>query len=393
MQSRLQISALIVLVCCPPFARAQERNAEIQAHVQRAREALAGHDLQRASQEYAEILKLDPRNSEVYTAQGATLYALGKPAEATAALEAALNLDPAQTTAEVFLGLSKSDLGRCADAVPLLRRHFNDRAEPKLRRMVGLSLLNCYAGTSQFDQALDLARALKSSYPDDADVLYNLAEVYSQLLNATVDELLKKHPDSYRIHQLAGETLEAQGENAQALKEYRKALEINPKLPRIHYRIGNLIALEGAGPEADREALAHFGQELAVNPGDAASEYQIGEILRKGRQLEEARKRFLRALELSPDFVEARVGLAKVYAAEHQSEKALRELEEAIRTRPENASAHYTLMVLYRDLGRTEDAKRELAAFQKLEAQQEKDFRSQLRSLLTGERKRGEKPR
>jgi len=124
--------------------------------------------------------------------------------------QTALALDPGQTSAELFLGLSKSDLGQCADTVPLLRKHFNERREPKLRRMVGLSLLNCYGGSSDLDQALELARSLKRSYPEDPDVLYNLAEVYSQLLNGTVDELLKKHPDSYRIHQLAGETLEAQ---------------------------------------------------------------------------------------------------------------------------------------------------------------------------------------
>ena len=96
----------------------QTRSAEIQRRYQLAREALAQHDLQRASQEYAEILKLDPRNAEIYAALGMTLYGMGKPAEAVAALGAALNLDGTQTTAELFLGLSRSDLGQCAEAIP-----------------------------------------------------------------------------------------------------------------------------------------------------------------------------------------------------------------------------------------------------------------------------------
>ncbi len=62
-----QASTLVVFISCASL-RAQVNSAEIQAHYQRAREAVAHHDLQRASQEYAEILKLDPRNAEVYAA-------------------------------------------------------------------------------------------------------------------------------------------------------------------------------------------------------------------------------------------------------------------------------------------------------------------------------------
>ena len=130
-----------------------------------------------------------------------------------------------------------------------------------------------------------------------------------------------------------------------------------------------------------------------MNPADAASEYQIAEILRKDRQLDEARKHFLRALELSPNFAEARVGLANIYVAENHFDLALKELYEAVREQPENSNAHYTRMVVYRDLGRTEDAQRELAIFKDLEARKEKDFRSQLRSLLTGKTADADKPR
>jgi tetratricopeptide (TPR) repeat protein len=371
----------------------QTRSAEIQRRYQLAREALVQHDLQRASQEYAEILKLDPRNAEIYAALGMTLYGMGKPAEAVAALGAALNLDGTQTTAELFLGLSRSDLGQCAEAIPLLRKNFSERTEQKLRRLVGLSMLNCYSSSSELELALDLARTLKRSYPDDPDVLYHLAAVYSQLWNATVAELLKQHPESYRIHQLAGETLEAQGKNDLAMREYRKAVEINPKVPRVRYRIGRLIAAKGRDPAMDQEALSQFRQELAVNPADAASEYEIGEIFRKNHQLEEAQKHFLRALELSPTFVEARVGLAKVYMANHRPEQALKELEQAIRSQPEDAAAHYTLMLVYRDLGRTEESNRELAVFQQLEAKKDRGFKSLLESLLTGKAEPLERPR
>src|SRR5215510_4237592 len=83
-------------------ALAQSRSAAIEQHYQRARDALTSHDLQRASQEYAEILKLDPQNAEILTAQGMTFYGLGRPSEAATTLKAALSLNPGQTKVELF---------------------------------------------------------------------------------------------------------------------------------------------------------------------------------------------------------------------------------------------------------------------------------------------------
>src|SRR5262245_40390237 len=75
---------------------AQNRVLTVEQHYQRVRDALAKHDLQRASQEYEEILKLDPQNVEILTAQGMTLYGLGRPSAAVTSLKAALSLNPGQ---------------------------------------------------------------------------------------------------------------------------------------------------------------------------------------------------------------------------------------------------------------------------------------------------------
>lgn len=381
---RVWIAKVLLLLFSAVELAAQDRVALIQQHYQRAREALAQHDLQRASYEYAEILKLDPQNSEVSAAQGMTLYGLGKPAEAAAALKHALGLNPEQANVELFLGLAQSDLGQCDQAVPLLRKYFHERTEKKLRRLVGISLLSCHLSGPNLDEAIDLGRTLRQLYPEDADVLYHVATVYSRLWNEAVAELVKKAPDSFRVHQLAGEALEAQGKGDQAIKEYRKALEINPKVPQLHYRIGRIVLAESGDSEADRKALEHFERELAINAGNASAHLEMGEIFRKGRNFEAARKHYDRALELSPALVEARVGLSKVYLAEQKPERALKELEEAIRQDPRNAAVRYALMLTYRDLGRTEDAQRELRIFQNLEEEKTKSFNMLLQSLLTG---------
>src|SRR5213596_1018027 len=82
------------------------------------------------------------------------------------------------------------------------------------------------AGNSARDRS-----GAQKDYPEDADVLYYAAGLYSRLWNAAVADLVKTAPASYRVHQVAGEALEAQGRDEQAIKEYQKALDLNPKAP------------------------------------------------------------------------------------------------------------------------------------------------------------------
>src|SRR5947209_1328747 len=131
----------VIIACGLLPASAQTNKAEIDAHIQKAREAIARHDLKAAIDEYADVLKLDPGNVEVTVARGIALYALSDPAEAVKSLAAAVAADSTRADAETFLGLSLADLNQCRDALPLLTKQFNLQLDPTLRRRVALSLL------------------------------------------------------------------------------------------------------------------------------------------------------------------------------------------------------------------------------------------------------------
>lgn len=364
------------------MGHAQANSTSFQACLQRAQDALATHNLDAASHAYAEALTYDPRSVEAHTGLGIALYGMGKPKEAAAELHASLQLDPSQKTAQLFLALSDAGLGQCGEAIPQLNGYLHGTTEPKLRRVVGLNLMICYENGSDLNRARDVAQALNESFPDDAEILFHLAEVYSRLLDTTVNELLKKHPDSYRFHQIAGETLEAENNAKQAVKEYRRALEINPRAISLHYRIGKLLLTSIGGSEGDAQALVEFRKELETNPADSASEYQIGEILLRDHRTDESRESYQRALELSPDFTDAHIGLAKVELNDHQPTMAVKELERAIQLEPTNPSAHYALMLAYRDLGEKEQATSEMEVFRNLKSKEDTDFRSKLQALL-----------
>ena len=362
--------------------RAQNDQAKVQTYMESARAAIARHDLNAANSDYAQILKLDPGNTQILVARGVVLYALGQPAEAIVLLRSALKLDPVNQQAEAFLALSLADSGDCQQALPILEKRFDDALELKTRRLVGLALLGC-SGIRNPDVAVTTARRLQKWFPEDADVLYQVAELYSELSRQAVNDLLKKHPDSFRVHELAGEAWEAQGNDAQAMAEFRKALEFNAKAPHLHYRIA-MVLLREKTDASTRQALEELKLELLANPADAPSEYQVAEIRRKQNELDDASAHFLKAIQIDPNMAQAYIGLAKVKVSRRDWEGAIQQLHSAVGLAPDDPKPHYALMLAYKESGRAEEAKRELAIVQSLNAKEQRESDNMLRTLLTG---------
>src|SRR5258708_23077537 len=120
--------------------------------------------------------------------------------------------------------------------------------------------------------------------------------------NDTLYEMYRKTPGSYRVNQISAEIFEIQNRYPEAAAEYRKAIEKNPAVLNLHFRLGRTLLLESHSPDNLVLARREFEKELALNPADAVAEYEIGQILLTSQQSPEATRRFERALEISPDF-------------------------------------------------------------------------------------------
>jgi predicted Zn-dependent protease len=359
----------------------QNTPANLQELTHKIDQALRANNLAEAEQEYRQMLAQDPRNSQAWTGLGILLYGSGRAEDAGKALQKALDIDPASQRAELFLGLSYSYLHRCSTAKPILSKYFESEPVGKLQRLTGLALLGCSSGGTDPLPALQAAERLKQLYPGDADVLFESAELYTRLWNQSAGELLAKHPDSDRVHQLAGEVYEAQNNYDQAIREYFLALADNPKLLQMHYRIGQLYLKQGS-PDADEKAMAEFRQENAINPASAVSNLAMAEIERHKHMLDQAKSLYELAIRLDPDLTEAKVGLAQTLLGQHEIDGASRILRALIAEHPENASAHYALMLTYREQGNMPEANKEMSTFRKLQTANADDFKSKLNALL-----------
>src|SRR5580704_13009279 len=298
-----------------------------------------------------------------------------------AAAQAWLEKAPDTPERGTFLALIHAATGHCDTARQELAGQFAKDAASELGRLAGLALTQCLLAETKYDDAVPVLARLRSLHPADADVLYQCARLHMRAWNDTLYEMFRKTPNSYRVNQISAEIFEIQNRYPEAISEYRKAIEKNPAALNLHFRLGRALLLESHSPENLALARREFEAELALNPGDAVAEYEVGQILLTSQQPAEALLRFEHAVAITPDFPEALQALAKVRLDTKQYPDAIRLLENVVRLQPANESAHYSLMLAYRNSGRPGDATREQAALDKLRESPQGEFTDFLKKL------------
>ena len=106
---------------------------------------------------------------------------------------------------------------------------------------------------------------------------------------------------------------------AGAEKEFKLALELNPKYPTAHHRYSLFLPVVGRLDESVAEAKK--AQEL--DPLSLIINENVGDMLIVARRYDEAENQLLKTIELDPSFEVAHATLARVYEAKGMWEKSL----------------------------------------------------------------------
>jgi tetratricopeptide (TPR) repeat protein len=295
-------------------------------------------------------------------------------------LRQAVQSDPSDAPARLYLALAQAARNDCKSALPELTAA-GKAPGPALARLGGLAAAKCLQSVGDNAAALRLLEQLENQFPNDPDVLYSLARFHMKAFNDTTLAMFQRTPASYRVHQLSAELFEVEGRYEQAIAEYRKAIAMNPAAPNVHFRLGRAFLMAGHGDAALEQARAEFTAELKLSPEDAACEFQLGQIAQAQNRPGEARIHFARATALSPEFPEALVALARLHSEAKEYGDAIALLERAVKLQPANEASHYALMMAYRNSGQTEKARAEKATIDRLQKPPEGEFTEFLRKL------------
>jgi tetratricopeptide (TPR) repeat protein len=349
---------------------------QIRAHLQRAQAALTANDSQTAVQEFRAILALDPRSAEAYRNLGVIELSKGDARAASEHLRKALAIQPSLTRAQALLGISEKRLGN-SDAQRLLETSFAKLTDAKLRTQVGKELIGLYYQQGNSDRAVPIVQKLVDLNPDDVDILYMAQRLYKELADGTLDKLAVLAPGSARMQQVVAERLINAGDAPSAIDHFKKALEIDSRLPGVRYELAQAI-LESAksNPEAQAEAEKEVESAISIDGDSAGLQCALGAIAMLNSDAEKAYARYIRAFSMDPASTQAQLGLAQVLMTMEKPEEARKYLEMAVKSDPLNGTAHYRLASAYKRLQMPEAAQKEMHLFQEI-----KDTKDHVRQI------------
>lgn len=227
----------------------------------------------------------------------------------------------------------------------------------------------------------DAARALGLTY------LYLKQPERARLLFEEMQAALKKaNPE---LHILFGQAYEQTNYPLEAEREFKRALEINPKQERANFFLGYVI-LQHGGSGRLAEAGQAFERELQLTPDDFFSNFFAGVVASSENNHSKAIRLLLKAVQLNPKSSEAHLFLGQSQMETGDLKTAEKTLRRAIELTPnvskngfETRRAYYMLGRLLVQAGRRDEGEAELVKARELQTKLINTTRDEINELFS----------
>src|SRR6202790_5195952 len=279
----------------------------------------------------------DPHTKGLDLELGIAYYKKSDYVRAVEFLKKAVSADPNNNNNEAMqlLGLSYYLNGYPAQAIPLLEKvqAWMPRANVDASYVLGI----CYIQTKNYPQARK-AFARMFDVPEDSapSYLFTARMLFRQEFDPIAEEYAQK------------------------------AATLDPKLPLVHFLLGELYLYKSRVPEA----IAEFQKELAIDPGHAATYYKLADAYSRIQKFDDAERLLPRSIWLDATSTGPYILMGKVLEKKGEFDLAVRVLQRAATMDPNNPTTHHLLGQTYRDMGKKEEAESELKLAEELQTRQ-----------------------
>jgi tetratricopeptide (TPR) repeat protein len=333
----------------------------IQLHYEKAETLRRSGNLSAAEAEYAAIL------GEAYYKLGRVRLAQSNFAGAVEALEAATGYGTPSDQLLVDLAIAYFQNEQYEKALdPLQRVVAHASNNVGAYHMLGKT----YFMLGNFEQAgASLQQALRLA-PNDYDVSYTLGLAYlkeRQIEAATriYDRMFQKLGDRPQLHVLVGRAYRETGFLSEAIAEFNKAANLDPKFPRVHYYLGLTYLLKDGVNRLD-EAEGEFKVELAAHPQEFFANYYLGITATVERNWQVAIEYLEKASQIQPDNPDPYFFIGQAFQGVGKHEQAIAAFKKSIALNPnlkhndyQVSNAHYRLGQSLLKLGFTTEGAQE----------------------------------
>jgi len=223
---------------------------------------------------------------------------------------------------------------------------------------VDLFLANCLENSGNLHGAIKVLRTAEARSNGNLETAYWSFRLYMRLAQRVFVELANRSPDSYLLSEVRAESLELQGRDVDAEKEYRSAIASSGSDPIPFIEFGRFKCKRN---EFD-DAIATLKEALARAPYDARANDLMGEALFMKGEHAIAIPYLKNSINVQPNNEDVRIRLAQSLAKLGRIKEAIRTLEAA--PNDTDGRMHYVLAGYYRQEGKKEEMQRALAFFE-----------------------------
>lgn len=354
------LSCSLATVGATLLAAQQTVSPEVQALYQHARSAQAANDNAGAVADYLKIIHLDPKLGAAYNNLGRLYYNMGRFADAVPILLRGLRIDPTMHPAEIILGASYYQIGSFDKAARSLEAALKALPDDRFAR---ITLVHALTDQGNLDEAVAQLRQLTSNDPKDQEAWYLLGKLQLQLSQQAFERVHAIDPNSPLSHELSGEIMESMKNIPGAITEYKKALEVAPTDVGAMEHLANAYWSEGEWADA-RDSFAAILQQ---DPNNCLAHWKLANALDElNTPPADALKQVDAALTTCPSLSQARVEKAKILLRLGRPADSLPELLRAEKSVPDEPSIQILLAKTYKALGDSTHAAEADAKFKQL---------------------------
>ena len=168
-----------------------------------------------------------------------------------------------------------------------------------------------------------------------------------ELASAAGTKGLELNPNLAGPHVSLGRILQGTGRDAEALAQFQKAVELDP---RDNEAVQGLANSYSALKQYDR-AEATYREAIAMRSGDWTGYKQLGLYYARRGEWDKAIEQYRRVVALAPDSAHGYVNLAAFYAHKEEFDSAKGHLVKALAIDPNRLSTLYNLTKIYYEEG------------------------------------------
>jgi tetratricopeptide (TPR) repeat protein len=211
-------------------------------------------------------------------------------------------------------------------------------------------LARVYMFKNECDKALPILEKLQKDKPEEVRFSFYYAKCLSQLgrideANIVVEGIITREKKEYpQLLLLQGSLAFSKGDHEAALHMLMKAEKSDPRLPTLHFQIGN-VYLKMGNIEAAQRA---FTKAITIDPDSAQAHNGLAETYLRKKMYDQAVDSALTAVGLLYHMPQAHINLGIALARLKRFDHAIEAFEVSLKILPHQTRAHRYLSHIYR---------------------------------------------